>query len=67
MIGNYDNNYLDVFQSTSLIKLLTDKVKQHSILIKNVLGHNEVPNVTKSCPGRKIDMNILREILYRKI
>ena len=47
----------------SLYKLCRYFMKKYRIKKYNVLGHREVKNVTKSCPGYNFDMDIFRERL----
>lgn len=60
MIGNLDEKLPTKKQVKTLIKFLKKKLKKHNISIKNVVGHREFPGVTKTCPGKRIDIDKLR-------
>ena len=61
--GNFDVGYPTRKQMKSLYKLCRYFMKKYRIKKYNVLGHREVKNVTKSCPGYNFDMDIFRERL----
>ena len=46
-----------------MVKFLKEKVRKFKIPIKNILGHREFLNVTKTCPGKFIDMEKIRRML----
>ena len=54
-------------QYESLIRLLTQLCKRYNIPHTNIVGHREIhkidPSVrtTKTCPGKKVDMDKIRE------
>ena len=54
-VGKYDCNSK---QMTSLISEIVEWMLAYDIPIANVLGHNELPDVKKTCPN--INMNLLR-------
>lgn len=66
LIGNFDKSPPSEKQLNTLHSLLEEKTKQYNIPIENTLGHNELPGVTKSCPGQFTDMNEIRNRLYIK-
>ena len=61
LIGNFDEELPNKKQIQTLIKLLKQKTKKFKIPIKNILGHREFPNTTKTCPGKFVDMDEIRE------
>jgi len=63
LIGNFDEEKPTKEQIQTLIKFLKNKIKKHKIPIKNILGHREFPEVTKTCPGKFIDMDKIRNVL----
>lgn len=66
LIGNFDKNPPSKKQLESLLSLLKEKISQYKIHIKNIRGHNEFPEVTKSCPGRWTEMNYIRAVISKK-
>lgn len=62
LIGNYDEESPTKKQIRTLIKFLKQKTKEFKIPIKNILGHREFPKVTKTCPGKFVDMDKIREM-----
>jgi N-acetylmuramoyl-L-alanine amidase len=70
LIGDFDRNYPNPAQTFSLLELLADKMKQYHIPLANVIGHDEIPGVIKSCPGKKFNMTDIRELIsmrYRDV
>ena len=65
MTGNFDEKNPSKKQIESLLNLLKEKQKQYKIKTKNILGHREFPNVTKTCPGKKVDMSWIRNQLNK--
>ncbi len=63
LIGNFDEEPPTKKQIHILIKFLKQKIKKQKIPIKNILGHREFPNATKTCPGKFVDMNLIREMV----
>lgn len=66
LIGKLDKNPPTEKQIKTLINFLKEKIKKHKLLVKNVLGHNEFPNVTKTCPGKFLEMNKIRELISKE-
>ena len=66
LIGNFDEEKLAKNQIRTLIKFLKNKIKKFKIPIKNILGHREFSGVTKTCPGKFVDMKKIREIISRQ-
>lgn len=65
LIGNLDLSVPTEAQLSTLFSLLERKILQYKIPTENVLGHRELPNVTKSCPGRLMNMDYVRSVLRR--
>ena len=65
LIGNLDEYKPTQKQFEILINFLKDKIKQYQLKPKNILGHNEFPNVTKTCPGKFLDLNEIRELIKK--
>jgi len=66
LIGNCDKTLPSKKQFATLIELIEHKIKQHGVPIENVRGHNEFPNVDKSCPGRLVSMDYIRAVLAKQ-
>lgn len=62
LIGNLDKTAPSLRQIRSLVRLLKEKTRQYRIPSKNILGHRELPEITKSCPGYNLDMDIVRQV-----
>lgn len=67
LIGNLDEVSPTQKQIDTLIKFLKEKMQQHRISVENVFGHRELPNVTKTCPGKFVDMEEIRNLVNKKI
>lgn len=67
LIGNLDKNKPSRKQIKTLIDFLKEKKDQYDIPKKNILGHHELPNVKKSCPGKNLDMNLIRQAVFGQI
>lgn len=67
LIGNFDKKKPSKKQLQTLYSFLLNKITQYSIPIENILGHNELSNVTKSCPGKHLDMDKIRKEIKQKI
>lgn len=61
--GNFDLSYPTKKQIKSLYKLCRYFMKKYRVKKCDILGHREVKNVTKSCPGSNFDMDIFRKRL----
>src|SRR3989338_11094347 len=66
LIGNFDEESPTKKQTQTLIKFLKEKVRKFKIPIKNILGHREFPEITKTCPGKFVDMVEIRRMLSEK-
>lgn len=63
LAGNFDISIPNGRQMESLFKLCEVLMKKYDIEASNVIGHNELPKVKKTCPGKNFNMNNLRESL----
>mgnify|MGYP002069250397 FL=1 len=63
LIGDFDKIVPSEKQFEALFSLLERKMKEHHIPVKNILGHSELPNVDKSCPGDLLNMDYVRAML----
>lgn len=63
LIGNFDKTAPNEKQLKTLFSFLEQKIKQYNIPIENVRGHNEFPNVKKSCPRKSLNMKYIRAVL----
>ncbi|MBU2562539.1 MAG: peptidoglycan recognition protein family protein [Nanoarchaeota archaeon] len=61
LLGNLDKEIPTKNQIKTLVKLLIKKAKENKISSKNILGHREFPGVTKTCPGKLVNMNEIRK------
>ena len=64
LVGNFDKKKPSEKQIKKLINFLKEKMSEYNIPKENVLGHRELPNSEKTCPGKNIDMNEVRNLLY---
>ena len=63
LIGNLDKNMPTEKQLSTLFSFLKGKIKEHNLPVSHIVGHNELPDATKSCPGRKMDMDYVRAVV----
>lgn len=61
LIGNLDESLPTRKQLEKLIRFLRKLSKKYKISIENILGHREFPDVTKTCPGNLVKMNLIRK------
>lgn len=66
LIGDFDKEKPTKKQLETLTKFLKDKMKQNNIKIKDIKGHREFPNVTKSCPGKFVNLQEIRKNLNKQ-
>ena len=60
LIGNFDLTFPNTLQLSSLFKLIYElKIKYG---IREIKGHNEFPNVEKTCPGKNLNINSIRNL-----
>lgn len=60
LIGNLDKHIPTRKQLEKLINFLKKLSKKYKIPVENILGHREFLNVTKTCPGNLIKMDLIR-------
>ena len=65
LIGNFDKVVPSKKQFETLFSFLKKKMEQHNVLVENVRGHNELPDVEKTCPGRLLNMDYVRAVLSK--
>ncbi len=63
VIGNMEEHCMLPDQHEALLGLLWDLVGCYGIPEENILGHREVPGAATACPGRFMDMDVLRREL----
>lgn len=63
VIGNMEERFLRPGQERALIELLRDLSGRYQVPVKSILGHREVKGAATACPGRLIDMDVLRHAL----
>ena len=63
LIGNFDEEKQTKKQIKTLINFLKERIKQYKIRKEDILGHREFSGVTKTCPGKFMDMEKIREII----
>lgn len=61
LIGNFDKKSPSQKQIKTLLRFLVQKKEENQIPIKNILGHHETFNSQKTCPGKMINMDYIRE------
>lgn len=67
MAGNFDVTVPTEKQIKALIKLTTELMKKYDIEANKVLGHRELPQVEKTCPGELFNMDEFREVLIKVV
>ncbi|MBT4334323.1 N-acetylmuramoyl-L-alanine amidase [archaeon] len=67
LIGNYDKAAPTNEQLITLCGVLTNKAREYNISIEKIVGHNELNNHEKTCPGKNIDMNQIRDIISTRL
>lgn len=63
LLGNLENHPPLASQRISLDALLLELCRRFNIPAQNVLGHREVPGAATACPGRYLDMAVVRSTL----
>jgi N-acetylmuramoyl-L-alanine amidase len=63
LVGNLDRQAPSPAAYATLVVLLRELLERHGLTPKQVRGHREFPGVTKSCPGRRFDLDELRRTL----
>jgi hypothetical protein len=64
--GHGDHEAFNPLQLASLVAQCVAWCRLYSLTAENVIGHNETeqhggPHVAKSCPGKLVDMHVIRE------
>ena len=59
-VGNFDDKPMPYEQERKLLTLCRSLVDRYRIPIDNVLGHREVTNFDRTCPGRMFNMEVFR-------
>ena len=63
LIGDLDKSLPTEKQMNTLVDYLEEKMDKYNIPVENIFGHREFPNVTKTCPGKYLDMDLVRDLL----
>ena len=64
--GDYED-FTEAQKKAFLHQALFDFHRFPNLAIERVVGHREFPGVTKTCPGLKVDMDELRQMLLEYI
>lgn len=67
LAGNFDESIPSKEQMEELIELCVYFMKKYDIESKRVIGHRELEEVTKTCPGVNFDMHNFRNDILKKI
>ena len=62
-VGNFDDRVMPYRQERKLLTLCRSLVYRYRIPIDNVLGHREVTNFDRTCPGKLFSMEVFRKRL----
>jgi N-acetylmuramoyl-L-alanine amidase len=62
LVGNFDTQKPTEKQLAALVWLCRTCLQAYPT-IRHILGHREVPGTKKSCPGKNVDMDALRETI----
>lgn len=62
LVGDFDSEHPTPAQMDALIELCQELIRAYGI--KRVVGHREVPDAHKSCPGANIDLETLRDAVF---
>ncbi len=63
LMGNFDKKNPSKIQMNKLVLFIKDLLKKYNLSPEKVLGHREFKGVTKSCPGKFVNMEELRRKL----
>jgi len=66
LIGDLDKTLPSERQLRTLHAFLEQKMSEYGVPPEHVLGHRELPDVTKTCPGRLMNMSYLRATLFNE-
>lgn len=67
LIGNFDIVSPTTRQMATLFRFLDSKMSQYELTENDIIGHDELPGVTKSCPGEYLDMDFVRAVAGKRI
>jgi len=60
LIGNFERDFLGDEQEKGAIKFLSDRCRYYQLKPKEIYGHRELEGADSVCPGRNVDMYLLR-------
>lgn len=60
LIGNFERGFLKDEQEIGAIKFLSDRCRYYQLKPNEIYGHRELDNADTVCPGRNVDMDLLR-------
>ncbi len=63
LIGNLEKSPPTKKQIETLIKFLKQKIKKHNLSVENILGHKEMTENEKMCPGKFVDLEKIRALV----
>jgi N-acetylmuramoyl-L-alanine amidase len=61
LAGNFDIHIPSIEQLKSLSKLCIFLLEQYNLSTTQILGHRELKSTAKSCPGKNVNMDQIRE------
>jgi len=61
IVGNFDKEEPGDDILNVVAEKIADITKKYSIRIYRVIGHNDITGVTKSCPGKNVNLHKLRK------
>ncbi|NYE07331.1 N-acetylmuramoyl-L-alanine amidase [Bacillus niacini] len=61
LAGNFDIHIPSIEQLKSLSKLCIFLLEQYNLSTTQILGHRELKSTAKSCPGKNLNMDQIRE------
>ncbi len=62
LIGDFDKVSPSSKQMKALVCFLKKKIKQYNIPIESILAHNELSTTTKTCPGKNVNIELIRAL-----
>jgi N-acetyl-anhydromuramyl-L-alanine amidase AmpD len=62
MVGDFDSEQPTQAQLDALVELCRELVRAYGI--RQVVGHREVPGTHKTCPGRNVDMESIKDAVF---
>lgn len=67
LIGNFERDFLKDEQEKGLINLISDKCRYHQLKPNEIYGHRELEGADTVCPGRNVDMYLLRRKVFENM